>query len=78
MSASQDPASVLDPSGRRVDRAHRCLNEPYTGLDDVTVRVAHCLGDRAPEHHIELGEAEHEGLGLVDQHDLDLVTELLG
>ena len=28
------------------------------------------------EHHIQLREAEHERIVLIDQHDLDLVTKL--
>ena len=40
--------------------------------------MLHGRGRRTTEHHVELGEAEHEPLGLVDQHHLDLVAELLG
>ena len=53
------------------------LHKAHTGLHDVSVRVAY-LVHGTPEHDVELGEAEHEPIGLVDQHDLDLVAELLG
>ena len=53
------------------------LHKAHTGLHDVSVRVAY-LVHGTPEHHVELGEAEHEPIGLVDQHNLDVVAELLG
>ncbi len=34
--------------------------------------------DRPPEHHFELGEAEHERVGAIDQHDFDVGAELVG
>ena len=35
-------------------------------------------GHRPPEHHVELREAEHEGVALVDERDLHRVAELGG
>jgi hypothetical protein len=37
----------------------------------------HGVGGGAPEHHIELGKAESEPVGLVDENTVGLVTECL-
>ncbi len=72
-----ETASVgLDAACCRVDRSDGGLHEAHTGLDQVTVGMAYRLRHGAPEHDVELGEAEHKSVGLVDQHDLDLVAEL--
>ena len=77
-SPSKAPASV---STRRacgsMPRIVLCTNRT-PGLTDVAVGVLHRLARRAPEHHVELGEAEDEAVGPVDEHDLDVVAELLG
>ncbi len=72
------PGVGLDAPGRGVNRTYRRPDEPHAGLDQVAVGVDDRLRDGAPEHHVELGEAEHEPVGLIDQHHLDLVAELLG
>ena len=36
------------------------------------------VGFAFAEHHVELGEPEDEGVGLVDQGDVDVVAERLG
>jgi len=51
--------------------------KPHARLDDVAVRMTYCLGGGTPEHHIELGEAEHEAVGLVDQDDVEVIAQLL-
>ena len=35
-------------------------------------------GKGPAEHHVELREAEDEAFGLVDEHDLDRIAELVG
>jgi hypothetical protein len=40
--------------------------------------VADIGGHRSAEHHLELREPEDEAVGLVDQDEIDVVTELLG
>ena len=62
-SASNAPASVSTRLRRRIDRPDRRLHEPHARLDDVAVRVAHRVGGRPPEHHVELREPEHEAVG---------------
>ena len=60
-----------------IDRGDRLLQEPHAGLGDVAVGQPHRLGRRAPEHHVELREAEDERVALVDQRHLDVVAERL-
>ena len=71
------PDVRLDASRYRIDGADGRPHKAHTGLHDAGVGVANLM-DGTPEHHVELGEAEHEPIGLVDQHDLDVVAELLG
>ena len=60
-----------------VDRRDRLAQEAHARLDDLRVGQPHRLGARAAEHHIQLGEAEHERVALVDQRHLDVVAQLL-
>jgi hypothetical protein len=61
-----------------VDRGDRLTQHAHARLGDL--RVAHRDGvrRRAPEHHVELREAEHEPVVLVDQRHLELITAGLG
>ncbi len=78
MSASKTPASVTTRlAAGSIERMVR-LHEPHPGLDEVTVGVDDHRGQCPPEHDVELGEAEHEPLGLVDQDEIELVAEPLG
>ena len=61
----------------RIDFANRALDELHTRLDDVRIRKPDGVGSRSPEHHVELREPEHERVALIDQNELDLVSELL-
>ena len=47
------------------------------GLGDVAIGQPHRVGRRAPEHHVELREPEHERVALVDQRHLELAAERL-
>ena len=47
------------------------------GLDDVAVRMPDVVWNGSAEHHVELGEPEHERVALIDQNDLDAVPELI-
>ena len=60
-----------------IDGRHRLLTELDSGLVDGAIRVPHlgCLA--APEHDIELREAEHESVALVDEGDPHLVGDRL-
>ncbi len=78
MSPSSSPASVCTRRVCRVDRPDRRLHESHPRLDELAVRVADGRGHRPPEHHVELREAEHEGVALVDERDLHRVAELGG
>ena len=60
-----------------IDRRDRLLQEPHARLGDLAVRQAHRVAARAPEHHVELREAEDERVALVDQRHVDLVAERL-
>src|SRR5262249_40544015 len=66
----------LGEPGGRVDRAHRRLDEPHPRLVNAPVLVAYGVRVCAAEHDVELRVAEDEALGLIDEHDLDLVAEL--
>ena len=48
------------------------LHEAHARLDEVAVAMTDSRWDRPPEHHFELGEAEHERVGAIDQHDVDV------
>ena len=61
-----------------VDRGDRLLEHAHAGLGDVAVLEADRFRRLAPEHHVELREAEDERVGLVDQRHLDLVGDRLG
>jgi hypothetical protein len=67
----------LHPAPNRVDGPDRDLDEPDTRLDQVAVRMADSLRRGAAEHHVELGEAEHESVGFIDQHDVDRIAQLV-
>ena len=77
MSASCTPASVVTRSRLRVDRGDRLPQHAHARLRDVAVGQAHGVGRRAAEHHVELREAEHEAVVLVDQRHVDVVAERL-
>jgi hypothetical protein len=62
-------------AGDGVDRGDRLLPEPYVRDREVGVPEPDGLGGLPAEEHVELREAEHEGVGPVDQRDLDLVAE---
>ena len=64
------PRDGVDGRDCRLDHAH-------AGLHDVDVPVDDVRGGHPTEHDVELGEAEDEAVGLVDQHDVDVVAELL-
>ena len=68
----------LDPARCRIDGPDRGLHEPHAGLDQSRYGCRDRLGRRAAEHDVELGEAEDESVGPVDQDDVDVVTELVG
>ena len=68
----------LDSLGGRIDRGDVRLHEPHAGLHDVGVVMVHRGCCRAAEHHLELREPEDERLGPVDEHDVDVVAELVG
>ncbi len=61
-----------------VDGEHRLLTELDVGLGDVAVAQPDFVQAPPAEHHVELREAEDEGVALVDQGDPDLVPEPLG
>ena len=66
------------PPGGGVDAGHRLLAELDTLLVDVAVVQPHLVGGLPAEHHLELGEAEHERVVAVQQRDADRVLERLG
>jgi len=66
-----------DVPGVGVDRGDGLLPEPHVGRCEVAVGQADGLERLSAEHHIELREAEHEGVRAIDQGDLDLVTQFL-
>ena len=74
-SPSSGPASV---STRRatgsIERTVVCTNRTPGGARS-RVAVQDVLGARLPEHHVELGEAEDEAFGPVDQRHLDVGPE---
>src|SRR5690348_2499097 len=63
--------------GLGIDCGDRLLQEANTRLVDVAVGMTDGLQRRPTEHHVELGIAEDEGVGAVDQGDAGLVAELL-
>ena len=63
---------------RGVDRRHCLPQQPHARFYELPVRQSHGVERVTPEHDIELGVAEHEGIALVDQRDLDLVAQRFG
>ena len=70
------PRVGLDAACLRVDCPDGGLHEAHARLGQITIGVAYLRGGSAPEHDIELGEPEDEPVGLVDQDDLEIFTEL--
>ena len=62
----------------RVDRRHFGADEAHARLHDIVEAVQDMRGVGVAEHDVQLREAEDESLTLVDQHDVDIVAELLG
>ena len=71
------PGVGLHPLRGGVDRGDRGLHEADPRLHDVGVAVVDVGRQPVPEHHVELREAEHEPVGLVDQHDVRIVAQRL-
>jgi hypothetical protein len=63
--------SALD----RVDRHDGLPSEPNADLVDVPVVASDRFGRTLAEHHVELGEPEHERVALVDERDLHVAAE---
>ena len=61
--------------GHRVQGLDCRADEADTGPDHVGIPVEHVIGGGAAKHHVELREAEHEPVRLVDQHHLSAVAE---
>ena len=61
-----------------IDGRHGLLTELDSGLVDGAIRVPHFGYLAAPEHDIELREAEHERVALVDEGDANLVGDRFG
>ncbi len=53
-----------DRSCLGIDLGDRLTHEAHARLGDLRIRQPHRLGARAPEHHVELGEPEHERVAL--------------
>ena len=58
-----------------IDRRDRLLDEAHAGPRERAVRHRDGVQRLAPEHDVELREAEDERVALVDQRDVDLVAE---
>ncbi len=54
------------------------LEDADAGFDEVAVKMTDLGGGLMAEHHFEFGEAEDEGVGLVDEDDVDGVAEGFG
>ena len=61
----------------RVDRGNLFLPEAHPWLVDAAVREAHGVKGLATVHHVELRIAEDEGIALVDQGELEVISERL-
>ncbi len=61
-----------------IDGRHCLLTELDSRLVDGAIRVPHFGFPAAPEHDIELREAEHESVALVDEGDPHFVGDRLG
>jgi hypothetical protein len=64
-----------DALSRRVDLAHDGLENANARFHDGAVGVLDRCRRLTPEHHVELREAEDEAVGLVDQEDVDRISE---
>ena len=58
------------PAAVRIDRRDQFAEEPDARLDKGRVRQPHAVERRPPEHHVELGITEHEGVAFVDDRDI--------
>ena len=54
----------------RFDLDYCLLNQPDARFDEVSIRHACRMPLGLAEHHVELREAEHEVIALVDKRDL--------
>ena len=61
----------------RVNLGDGLLAEAHLRRCDRAVAEVDDIGCPLPEHHVQLREAEYEGVGAIDQRDIDLVAELL-
>ncbi len=66
-----------DGSRHRVDRRDRFLAKAHSGLRDVPVSDSHSVRLFTTEHHIEFRKAEHKRVVLVDQGQVELITQRL-
>ena len=66
----------LDALCSGIDRPHRRLDELHARPDEVTVGMPDRQWQGAPEKDVQLGEPEDEAVTLVDQHDVEVVTDL--
>ena len=67
----------LHPAGLRIERADLGLDEAHARLRNLSVGVTHRVRRLPAEHHIQFGEAEDEGVVLVDEHEVERVAEPL-
>ncbi len=67
-----------DAAGDGVDAGHRLLAKLDAVLVEVAVVQPHVVGCLPAEHHVELGEAEDEGVVAVQQRDADRIGKRLG
>ena len=58
-----------------VDLDYCLLNQPNTGFGEILIRHACRMRLGMAEHHVELGEAEHKMIALVDKGDLDRLAQ---
>ena len=78
MSASKGPASVSTRfAAGSIERMVVWTNRS-PGLSRSRYGWNTAEGRRPPEHDVELREPEHEPLALVDQDDVEFITELVG
>ena len=67
-----------DGAGGGVEGADGGLEEADAGFDQVAVEMADLGGGLAAEHDFQFGEAEDEGVALVDEDDVDGAAEGFG
>ena len=60
-----------------IDQRDRFLEKTHAGFHEFLIRQSHRVGPRMPEHHVELREAEIEGVALVNQRHFDVVAKRL-